>query len=146
MIAALDDFTAQNGATEVIPGSHLWGEAELAAWREDPAGLQARLEPMVVPAGAAFVLTGTLLHRGGANRTDAPRLGFTNQYCEPWARTQENFFLAIPKAQAAAMSPRLQQLLGYDIWPPFMGMVTGSHPAKALSPDFVPPVVAQRKP
>ena len=40
------------------------------------------------------------------------------------------------------MSPRLQRLLGYDIWPPFMGHVTASHPLKALDPDWVPPVVA----
>jgi hypothetical protein len=41
------------------------------------------------------------------------------------------------------MSPRAQALLGYELWPSFMGMVTGSHPKKALDPDFVPPIVAQ---
>lgn len=145
LIAAVDEFTAENGATEIVPGSHLWSDEELAAARADPPGLLARLRPMAVPAGSAFLFPGTLLHRGGANCTGRPRLGFTNQYCEPWARTQENFFLSIPRDQVRAMAPRLQQLLGYDVWPPFMGMVTGSHPAKALEPDFVPPVVAQRK-
>ena len=42
------------------------------------------------------------------------------------------------------MSPRMQSLIGYEIWPGFMGMVTGSHPKKALAADFVPPVVAQQ--
>ena len=43
------------------------------------------------------------------------------------------------------MSPRAQALLGYELWPSFMGMVTASHPAKALDPDWVPPIVAQAK-
>jgi ectoine hydroxylase-related dioxygenase (phytanoyl-CoA dioxygenase family) len=90
------------------------------------------------------VFPGTLLHRGGANVTDKPRLAFTNQYCEPWARPQENFWLSVPKEQVREMSPRLQALLGYEIAPPFLGMVTASHPAKALEPDWLPPIVAQR--
>lgn len=144
LIAAIDPFTDQNGATDVIPGSHLWSDAQIAASRDDPAGLEAMLRPMVMPAGACAIFAGTLLHRGGANRSNATRLAFTNQYCEPWARTQENFYLAVPPAMARAMSPRLKQLLGYDVWPPFMGQVTASHPLKALEPGFVPPVVAQR--
>ena len=127
----------------MIPGSHEWGSEEIIRRRE--AGeLQAMLVPMVLPAGACFVMAGTTLHRGGANRSAKPRLAFTNQYCEPWARTQEEWRLSIPKERVRAMSPRLQTLLGYDIWPPFMGMVSGSHPRKALEPDWVPPVEAQR--
>lgn len=144
VIVAVDPFTAENGATEVIPGSHLWGAPGDEGRPNDLAEMEAMAVPMAVPAGAAFVMAGTLIHRGGANRTDRPRLAFTNQYCEPWARPQENFFLAIPPDQVRAMPRRLQQLLGYEIWPPFMGMVTASHPAKALEPGWVPPVVAQR--
>lgn len=140
-IVAVDDFTAENGGTEIIPGSHLWAQADIEARRGELEGL---LTPMVIPSGAAVVFAGTLLHRGGANRSARPRLAFTNQYCEPWARTQENFYLGIPREQVAAMSPRLKQLLGYDVWPPFMGQVTASHPAKALEPGWVPPVVQQR--
>ncbi|WP_334163819.1 phytanoyl-CoA dioxygenase family protein [Phenylobacterium sp.] len=141
VIVAVDDFTAENGGTEIVPGSHLWTQAEIDARRDE---LEAMLTPMVIPSGAAVVFAGTLLHRGGANRSSRPRLAFTNQYCEPWGRTQENFYLGIPREQVAAMSPRLQQLLGYDVWPPFMGQVTASHPAKALEPGWVPPVVQQR--
>jgi ectoine hydroxylase-related dioxygenase (phytanoyl-CoA dioxygenase family) len=144
VIGAIDPFTAANGATEVIPGSHLWSEEELAERRKDPKALEAMLVPMEVPAGACFVFPGKLLHRGGANRTDKPRLAFTNQYCAGWARPQENFFLSVPKETVRAMSPRAQALLGYELWPSFMGMVSGSHPRKALAEDFVPPVVAQR--
>jgi ectoine hydroxylase-related dioxygenase (phytanoyl-CoA dioxygenase family) len=140
LICAVDDFTAENGATDFIPGSHLWGEPDPARTGAD---VEAALRPAIMPAGAAIIFQGTLIHRGGANRSAAPRLAFTNQYCEPWARTQENFYLGIPRDWVARMSPRLQSLLGYEIWPPFMGQVTASHPRKALEEGWMPPVVAQ---
>ena len=71
-------------------------------------------------------------------------MAFTNQYCEPWARTQENFYLSVPKDRVRRMSPELQRLLGYDIMPPgFMGQVTASHPLKTLDEDWIAPVVRQ---
>lgn len=144
VIGAIDAFTKANGATEVIPGSHLWGEPGDEGRPNDMAEIEKMLVPMEIPAGAAVVFAGTLLHSGGANTTDRPRLAFTNQYCEPWARPQENFWLSVPREQVRAMSPRLQSLLGYEIHPPFLGMVTASHPSKALELDWVPPIVAQR--
>lgn len=151
MICAVDAFTPENGATEIIPGSHAWSSEQVAALTgEDGVGgapgaaAEALLTPVVMPAGAAVVFQGTLLHRGGANRSGGPRLAFTNQYCEPWARTQENFYLGVPREQVAAMTPELKSLLGYNIWPPFMGQVTASHPLKSLEPGWTPPVVAQR--
>lgn len=138
LIAAVDAFTAENGATEVIPGSHLWSDAQVEALT--PVEVEAQLRPVVMPSGACLVFQGNLLHRGGANRSARPRLAFTNQYCEPWGRTQENFFLGVPRDVVAAMSPRLQSLLGYEIWPPFMGQVTASHPRKALEAGWVAPV------
>ena len=140
VIIAIDPFTDQNGATDLLPGSHLWSDAEVEAFGRDPDAA-SRLVPAVMPAGSAIVFQGHMLHRGGANRSGAPRLALTNQYCQPWGRTQENYFLSVPKEQVRAMSPRLQALLGYEIWPPFMGHVTASHPRKALEPDFVPPVL-----
>jgi ectoine hydroxylase-related dioxygenase (phytanoyl-CoA dioxygenase family) len=143
VIGAIDAFTRENGATEVIPGSHLWSEEEVAERRNGPGGLEALLVPMEVPAGACFVFPGKLLHRGGANRTDRPRLAFTNQYCAGWARPQENFFLSVPKDIVRTMSPRARALLGYELWPSFMGMVTGSHPAKSLEPGWTAPILTQ---
>jgi len=143
-IVAVDDFTAENGGTEVIPGSHRWSDAQIEGHydgrkhdRAMPASLDSRLVPMAVPAGTCILFHGTLMHRGGANRSAASRLAFSNQYCEPWARTQENFFLGLPRERVAKMSPRLQVLLGYDVMPPFMGHVTASHPRKALQPGYV---------
>lgn len=150
-IVAVDAFTADNGGTEIIPGSHNWDDAQVAG-QYGSAGMDSagrpewlwQLRPMEMPAGACVVFLGTLLHRGGANRSAAPRLAFSNQYCEPWARTQENFFLGVPPELARGMAPRLQELLGYAIWPPFMGHVTASHPRKTLQPDYVNAVLAQR--
>jgi ectoine hydroxylase-related dioxygenase (phytanoyl-CoA dioxygenase family) len=144
VIGAIDDFTKANGATEIVPGSHLWGEPGDDGRPNDLAEIEALLVPMEIPAGAALVFPGTLLHRGGANVTDRPRLAFTNQYCEPWARPQENFWLSVPRELVREMSPRARALLGYEIAPPFLGMVSASHPAKTLEPGWVPPVVAQR--
>ncbi len=150
-IVAVDAFTAENGGTEIISGSHAWSDAEIAGIydgvdAEAPARreLERQLQPVTMPAGACLVFLGTLLHRGGANHSAAPRLAFSNQYCEPWGRTQENFFLGVPAELARTMSPRVQRLLGYDIWPPFMGHVSASHPSKALIPGWTAPALAER--
>jgi ectoine hydroxylase-related dioxygenase (phytanoyl-CoA dioxygenase family) len=137
VIGAIDAFTEENGATRVIPGSHLWG----ADCRERAAG--ARTVPVEMPAGAIALFQGTLVHGAGANRSRSPRLAYTNQYCAPWARTQENFFLGIPRERVRAMSPALQSLLGYSIMPPFMGQVTASHPLKTLEEGWTPAIERQ---
>lgn len=147
-IVAVDAFTAANGGTEIIPGSHLWDDDKVAGYYRsgdielDPQfadKLSGQGEPMEMAPGTCLVFAGTLLHRGGANNSSGIRRAFSNQYCQPWARTQENFFLAVPPDEAAKMSPKLQSLLGYSIHPPFMGQVTASHPLKTLQPDFIPP-------
>jgi len=147
-IVAVEAFTADNGGTEVIPGSHLWDDAQVGGVyfagdaEADPdyaASVATQALAIEMAAGTCLVFAGTLLHRGGANTGNGTRRAFSNQYCQPWARPQENFFLAIPPREVAVMSPRVQSLLGYSIHPPFMGQVTASHPRKALQPDFVPP-------
>ncbi|MCW5891324.1 MAG: phytanoyl-CoA dioxygenase family protein [bacterium] len=156
-ICAIDDFTAENGATEVIRGSHRWGDvvprgvvsagdfaqattygrgadSALALSAEHaPDVVDAAPQPVVMPAGSVVLFLGTLWHRGGANRSAAPRLAVTYQYCEPWARQQENFTLAIAPEVARAMPERVQELLGYTIHPPFMGHVGGVHPKRRLA-------------
>jgi len=138
-IVAVDAFTAENGGTEIIPGSHLWGDD----WREKAAG--ARAVAVTMPAGACVVFSGTLVHRGGANRSARPRLAFSNQYCQPWARQQENFLFGVPQEVARQMPERLREMLGYSIYPPFMGQLTASHPAKALEAAFENRVAAQAR-
>ena len=151
-IVAVEAFTAENGGTEVIPASHLWDDGQIAGdyvsgdAEADP-DFSSKLEGLAVPvemdAGTCLVFAGTLLHRGGANNSSGTRRAFSNQYCEPWARPQENFFLAIPPQEVAKMSPKMQSLLGYSIHAPFMGQVTASHPTKALQEGFVPPAYRQ---
>jgi ectoine hydroxylase-related dioxygenase (phytanoyl-CoA dioxygenase family) len=155
-IVAVDAFTADNGGTEVVPGSHRWDDAAVTgaygvevASPEDQARREAafgaRARAVTMPAGACVVFAGTLVHRGGHNRADMWRCAFSHQYCQPWARQQENFTLAIPADVAREMPPRLQELLGYSIHPPFMGQLTASHPRKAIDEGYVPPVVAQAR-
>ena len=76
---------------------------------------------------------------GGENRSAAPRLALSNQYCEPWARQQENYFLSLAPETVRGMSPRVQALLGYSIHPPFMGHVNGLHPRRTLERGYEPP-------
>lgn len=148
-IWALDDFTAVGGGTEVIPGSHTWGDDEVATtyYDIDPdvsvdEALAAKLTPVEMAAGSLIVFSGTLLHRGGANASSRTRRAFSHQYCEPWARQQENFMVSIPPERIKAMSPRLQELLGYSIHPPFMGQLAGRHPKKSLADGYVNSLVA----
>jgi ectoine hydroxylase-related dioxygenase (phytanoyl-CoA dioxygenase family) len=152
-IVAVDAFTADNGATRVLPGSHLWSDEQLVALAPStdmaaPSGtgaLEAHCIQATMPAGACLVFAGTLVHGGGANRSAASRLAFSNQYCQPWARPQENFILGVPLEVARAMPQRLQALLGYSVHPPFIGQLTAAHPAKALAPDYENRVVVQAR-
>ena len=71
-------------------------------------------------------------HGGGANHSGASRLALTAQYCEPWLRTQENYFLSTERSTVAGLTEDMRRLLGYSIHPPFMGMVNGMHPRRKL--------------
>lgn len=141
-IWAVDDFTASNGGTEIVPGSHLWSDEQVAGiyLTDDHDGREPDFDevvrPVEMPAGSCVVFLGTLLHRGGRNGSAAPRRAISHQYCEPWARQQENYFYSIPRERVAAMAPRLQAMLGYSIHPPFMGQIAARHPIKALAPEY----------
>lgn len=121
---AIDDFTEENGATVIIPGSHTWG-AERIGKREETI-------PAVMPAGSVIFFLGTTWHGGGENRSDSARFAVTHQYCEAYMRQQENYLLELSKETVRELSPELQALVGYSIYPPFMGMVDGQHPLRLL--------------
>jgi ectoine hydroxylase-related dioxygenase (phytanoyl-CoA dioxygenase family) len=149
-IVAVDDFTSDNGGTQVVPASHQWSDDKLAQEYTNGDGdindefgkrLANQTISIEMPAGSCAVFAGTLLHRGGPNNSRSRRCAFSNQYCQPWARTQENFYLAIPAEKIASMSDKVQDLLGYSIHAPFMGQVSASHPKKTLDPDYIPPVM-----
>lgn len=117
-----DDFTAENGATRLVPGSHR---------SDDPPG-EAGAIVAEMPAGSAMFYLGSLWHGGGANRTDRPRLGVILEYAAAWLRPQENHVLAVPREVVATLPKQLQELLGYNIYPPFVGYVDGHHPRRVL--------------
>jgi Phytanoyl-CoA dioxygenase (PhyH) len=125
-IWAIDDFTADNGATLVLPMSHLWGE-------RTPAEIdREHLVPAVMPAGSVVFFLGTLWHGAGANRSRATRMAATAQYCEPWARQQENYSLAISRDRAKLCTETIQAMLGYSMLFPFIGFVDGRDPKRLL--------------
>jgi ectoine hydroxylase-related dioxygenase (phytanoyl-CoA dioxygenase family) len=124
----LDEFTIENGATRFIPGSHHW-EPDRRPTASDP------IETAVMSPGSVMFYLGSLWHGGGANQTGAPRLGVILEYCSGWLRQQENHCLAVPRDTVRELPERLQELLGYNIYPPFVGYVDGRHPRKVLSAD-----------
>ncbi len=128
-IWAIEDFTDDNGATELIPGSHLWGT-------EHPDDRAFTPRKAVMPAGSVVVFDGALWHRGGANASTSTRLAISPQYCQPWLRPQESQLLIVPPERARSCSPRMQSMLGYSIHPPFVGQVDGMHPLRLVDPDF----------
>jgi ectoine hydroxylase-related dioxygenase (phytanoyl-CoA dioxygenase family) len=125
IIIAIDDFVEENGATMVIPGSHNWGP--------DRVGSTGETVPVIMSAGSGVIFLGTTWHGGGANRSNAPRLAVTCQYCEPYLRQQENFLLELSHDTLLRLTAELRALVGYSIHPPFMGMVDGKHPLRTIN-------------
>ncbi len=105
-VIALVDFTRQNGATQVAPGSHRWPSERSPEEHE--------LVSAEMPAGSAVIYLGSTLHRGGANTTsDVWRRGMHLSYVLGWLRTEENHYLATPPEIARTLPRRAQELLGY---------------------------------
>ena len=100
---ALDDFTADNGATRIVPGSHL-----------RPAGKPDAAEtvPVEMPAGSVLLFCGRLYHGAGANTTGRPRLGVVIDYVQPWLRPCEAHTLSASQPEVRQLPQRLQELLG----------------------------------
>ena len=103
---SLSDFTEENGGTRVIPGSHRY----LRSWHLPDV---SQWESTVMPKGSAVFYLGSTWHGGGANRSNAPRLGLVNTYCLGWLRPEANQYLVTPPEVAARYGPRIRALLGY---------------------------------
>jgi ectoine hydroxylase-related dioxygenase (phytanoyl-CoA dioxygenase family) len=122
---ALTDFTEANGATRLVPGSHLRD-------RSPSFGKHYDSVPAEMPAGSVLVWHGSLWHGGGANRTDARRVGIAMNYCAGFIRQQENQQLGIPREIARRFSPRLRELVGYGVYRGLIGHVDKHSPAELL--------------
>jgi ectoine hydroxylase-related dioxygenase (phytanoyl-CoA dioxygenase family) len=105
-VVALDDFTADNGATVVAPGSHRW------PWDRRPT--ESELVVAAMPAGSAVLYLGSTIHAGGTNSTtDTWRRGIHVSYCAGWLRTEENQYLVTGPDRVRTMSAQARKLLGY---------------------------------
>ncbi len=128
-IWAMTDFTARNGATLVIPKSHLLDDG--LKFDEKDA------EPAEMVKGSALFYTGSVYHAGGANRSDMTRCGINLTYSLPWLRQEENQYLSVPFAIAATLPVELLRLMGYSYGGYALGYVDDVRdPIKVVKPDL----------
>ncbi len=116
-VIAFVDFTRDNGATRVVPGSHEWPDRWLSPTEQfaRPAPEPGQIAYAEMPAGSAVVYSGGTIHSGGANSTDIPRRGAHLSYCLGWLRTEENNYLSVPPELAATLPRQAQELIGYAV-------------------------------
>lgn len=129
---AVDDFTSNNGATGLIPGSHKWSREEaLALDRNDPEGIVSA----AMSKGSVLIYLGSTFHGGRANRSEQSRRGVVISYSLGWLRQAENSYLAYSLEQVRRMPERLQRLLGYFVHQPNLGSVNGIDPIHYVRGD-----------
>jgi ectoine hydroxylase-related dioxygenase (phytanoyl-CoA dioxygenase family) len=122
---ALTDFTEANGATRLVPGSHL-------SDRSPDYGHPYDSIPAEMPKGSVLVWHGSLWHGGGANTTDERRVGIAMNYCAGYIRQQENQQLGLSRATVGGFSPRLRQLVGYGVYNMLIGHINKHSPEELL--------------
>ncbi|MEM9180615.1 MAG: phytanoyl-CoA dioxygenase family protein [Pseudomonadota bacterium] len=129
-IWAITDFTKENGATNVIPGSNNW----------DPDRHPSRdeVEYAEMEAGSVLVYSGSVVHSGGANVSDQERIGLNITYALGWLRQEENQYLSCPPEIAKNFDPELQAMLGYAMGSYALGYFTPPLPP-GKGPEVVPP-------
>lgn len=102
---AMTDFTEENGATRVIPGSNLYDDKQKFT--------MADTEPAEMEAGSVLLYTGALYHGGGPNKSDHTRYGLNVTYARSWLRQEENQYLTVPQHIARGLPEPLLRLMGY---------------------------------
>jgi ectoine hydroxylase-related dioxygenase (phytanoyl-CoA dioxygenase family) len=122
---ALTEFTEANGATRVIPGSHLAPESPDLSRRYDSI-------PAEMERGSVLVWHGSLWHGGGANTTSTRRVGIAMNYCAGYIRQQENQQLGLGLDTVRRFSPRLRELVGFGVYRGLIGHIDKESPARRL--------------
>ena len=136
-IWALTDFTLENGATRIVPGSHRFD-------RRPRKGEQADCVQATMPRGSVLVYNGDVWHGGSENRSDARRLGIVSNFCAGFLRQEENQLLGVPREVAATYPRRLQQMIGYGTYKGLVGHVDQRDPGTLLDPDVETDMVWRR--
>ena len=132
-IWALSDFTRENGATQVVPGSTEWPDNRVA--------LSHEIGFAEMSAGSVVLYTGSTFHGGGANTSNGDRVGLNISYSLGWLRQEENQYLSVPPEIAKTLDPELAKLLGYTMGRYALGYYTPPLPPGA-GPELVPPEFA----
>jgi ectoine hydroxylase-related dioxygenase (phytanoyl-CoA dioxygenase family) len=122
---ALTDFTDENGATRIMPGTHLLDHDP------DYFGTYETV-PAEMPKGSVMIWHGSLWHGGGENTSDGRRVGLAMNYCAGYIRQQENQQLGIPHEIARGFAPRLRQLVGYGVYNGLIGHIDKQSPERLL--------------
>jgi ectoine hydroxylase-related dioxygenase (phytanoyl-CoA dioxygenase family) len=125
---ALTDFTEANGATRIIPGTHLWDHSPNYGQHYDSI-------PAEMKRGSVLVWHGSLWHGGGANRTADRRVGVAMNYCAGFIRQQENQQLGVPREIARGFEPRLRELAGYGVYRMLIGHINKRSPVELLGDE-----------
>ncbi len=125
---ALTDFTEENGATRIIPGTHVADTSPNYGQHYDSI-------PAEMPRGGVLIWHGSLWHGGGANQTGERRIGIAMNYCAGYIRQQENQQLGIPPALVRTFSPRLQELVGYGVYSGLIGHIDKKSPMQLLGKE-----------
>lgn len=129
-IWAVTDFTRENGATRVVPGSNKWDPERQAEEHE--------IAYAEMQAGSVLVYSGSVIHSGGKNQSDTDRMGLNITYCLGWLRQEENQYLSCPPDIAKDFAPDLQALLGYAMGSYALGYFTPPLPP-GEGPEITPP-------
>ncbi len=114
---ALTDFTAENGATRVIPGSHKF-EDKLTFSLEDTI-------PAEMTAGSVLIYTGSTYHGAGPNTSEQTRTGLIVHYSLAWLRQEENQYLGVPQQVLNQLPEELLRLMGYQNAAFSLGFIDG---------------------
>jgi len=126
---AISDFTADNGATRVIPGSHIL-EDKLAFKPEDTV-------PAEMSAGSVLLYTGSTYHGAGPNTSEKKRTGMIVHYSLAWLRQEENQYLGVPQEVLDQLPENLLRLMGYQNAAYSLGFIDGGVDSiTAVRPEF----------
>ena len=125
---AVTEFTRENGATSLVPGSHRWTDRERMPKERE-------ISQAMMPKGSVALYLGATYHGGGENRSNSRRVGALFGFALGWLRQEENQYLACPPEIAKTFPEELQRLIGYVEFSRGAGWVDNASPQILLRDD-----------